>query len=312
MTEQTERRPLVERLAAGSPARVGQATAVEQSRAVAEVLASVELALRMPRDPVVAVETMRRACGIKGLAERAFFSYRRLGSNITGPTVHLARELARCFRNIAYGVAELDRDDAGGQSQVIAFAWDIEANVRSSTVFVVPHARDVDGKVKPLTSLRDVYENNANAAARRVREQIFAVLPQWYVDEAVALCRDTLTTGGGVPLERRIATLVSMFDERFRVSQAQLVEHLGRPADKWTPTDVVTLEVLGRSLSNGEQHVDEVFTVEATSSAIRQQAERSRRQQPAAAPPVVEDPPGGDPGEEHDPTLEPDWPGEQS
>lgn len=311
MTEQTERRPLVERLAAGSPARVGQATAVEQSRAVAEVLASVELALRMPRDPVVAVETMRRACGIKGLAERAFFSYRRSGSNITGPTVHLARELARCFRNIAYGVAELDRDDAGGQSQVIAFAWDIEANVRSSTVFVVPHARDVDGKVKPLTSLRDVYENNANAAARRVREQIFAVLPQWYVDEAVALCRDTLTTGGGVPLERRIATLVSTFDERFRVSQAQLVEHLGRPADKWTPTDVVTLEVLGRSLTNGEQHVDEVFTVEATSSAIREQATRSRSRRTSPDPAPGE--PGNlDPGEEHDPTLEPGWPGEQS
>lgn len=309
MSDNTDRRSLAERIASPAPGRVGQATAIEQSRAVAEVLAAVERAARAPRDMAAAVERMREACRIKGLAERAFFSYRRAGSNITGSTVHLARELARVWTNVAYGLAELDRDDAAGVSQMLAFAWDLESNVRSSSVFIVPHVRDKDGSTSPLVSVRDVYENNANMGARRVREQVFAVLPKWFVDDAEQLCRQTLADGGGTPLPKRIATLTATFDERLRVSVEQLVAHVGRPVDRWTPVDVVNLEILGRSLVNGEQDVDEVFDrAGVTSDAIRAQSARGGRRNGGPAAPSAEQQP--DPGAEHDPTVEPGWPGE--
>jgi hypothetical protein len=321
MTEQQPARGM-DRFAGVSTTEVGQATAVEQARAVAEVAASVDLALRQPRNPADAVRRMHEACEVKGLAERAFYSFSRGGSPVQGPSVHLLRELARTWRNIAYGIAELARDDRRGESQMIAFAWDVEANVRSSAVFIVPHARDTKTGRKDLVDLRDVYENNANQGARRVREMIAAVLPTWYVDEACQRARATLAHGGGVPLDKRIATLVGLFDERFRVTQQQLVDHIGRSLDKWSPVDVAALEVLGRSLANREIALDEVFAP-STGPAIAEQAARSRRggRGPAAAPvrqPAVEEQPGDSahvdtadadamhgPADEHDPTTDP-------
>jgi hypothetical protein len=63
------------------------------------------------------------------LANRAFYSVPNRGN---GPSVHLARELARIWGNLDYGVKELRRDDAAGESEVLAFAWDQQTNVRSS------------------------------------------------------------------------------------------------------------------------------------------------------------------------------------
>src|SRR4051794_39845438 len=92
---------------APSPRDIGQATAVEQARAVAEVQGAIVVAQQCPRSMSLAVQQMRESCRQKGLAERAFFRYSRGGGQITGPSVHLARELARCFGNIQYGITEL-------------------------------------------------------------------------------------------------------------------------------------------------------------------------------------------------------------
>ena len=175
-----------------TPSRVGQGTAVEQSRAIAEVQAAVIVAQQCPRSIDRAVRDMQRSCAQKSLAEKAFFRYSRGGSQISGPSVQLARELARCFGNIQYGIVELRRDDGFGQSEMLAFAWDLETNTRSSTTFIVPHIRDTRDGAKPLTDMRDIYENNANNGARRLREMIFAILPGWYTEDAVAACYATL------------------------------------------------------------------------------------------------------------------------
>lgn len=290
MTEQEQQhrtRGAVDRLAPPAPARLGQATAVEQSRAQAEVVMSVELALRAPRDPSRALAAMREVTDLYRMSERAFWSYRRSGSNLTGSTIHLLRELARVWGNVSYGIAELDRDDAHGQSQMIAFAWDLETNVRASTAFIVPHVRDTKDGAKPITDIRDVYENNANMGARRVREQIAAVLPRWFVDEAEARCRATLAAGpdkGATPLPVRITAAVEAFESGYRVRREQLVEHVGRPVAEWSPVDLANVGILYRSLQNGEARVDDVFSPDVlVAGAIREQAaaSKARRRSPS-------------------------------
>ena len=98
--------------------RIGQGTAVEQSRAIAEVQAAVVVAQQMPRDIDRAVREMQRSCGQNSLAEKAFFRFPRgkdpdTGKTlyVSGPSVQVARELARCFGNLQYGIVELRRDD---------------------------------------------------------------------------------------------------------------------------------------------------------------------------------------------------------
>ncbi|NUT48090.1 MAG: hypothetical protein HOV94_12385, partial [Saccharothrix sp.] len=133
---------------------IGQGTAVEQSRAVAEVQGAIVVAQQCPRNIQAALGQMRDSCAQPYLAEKAFFRFNRGGKPVTGLSIHLARELARCWGNLQYGVKELRRDDAKGESEMLAFAWDVQTNPRNETTFIVPHQRDKDGTTVPLTQNR--------------------------------------------------------------------------------------------------------------------------------------------------------------
>ncbi|MDR7278908.1 hypothetical protein [Catenuloplanes atrovinosus] len=238
--------------------RVSQATAIEQSRAAAEVQAAVVVAQQCPRSVQAALAQMAESCKQQALAERAFYRYGRGGSTVSGPTIHLARELARCWGNVQYGIAELSRDDAAGMSEMQAFAWDLQTNTRSAQVFIVPHMRDKKGGAERLTDLRDIYENNANMGARRLREAIFAILPPWFTEQAKDLCSQTLAHGGGKPLAQRIAEAVKGF-EGIGVVADQLEQKLGRTRDRWTEHDVAQLGVVYKSIQRGEVTVADEF-----------------------------------------------------
>lgn len=243
---------------APSPGFIGQATAIEQSRAIAEVQAMVIVAQQCPRDLSRVVDRMREACRQMPLAERAFYRYPRGKETITGPSVHLARELARCFGNVGYGVNELRRDDKAGISEMQAYAWDLEANTRSAQIFIVPHIRDTKTGPKQLTDLRDVYENNANNGARRLREAIYSILPTWFVSEAEDRCRATLRDGGGKSLPQRITDAISLF-EGIGVSVDRLEAKVGRKTAQWNEHDIVQLGITYKSIQRGEITADAEF-----------------------------------------------------
>lgn len=256
-----------DRLAANRAAFVGQATAVEQARAVAEVQAAVIVAQQCPRDLSIAVAQMRESCRQMGLAERAFFRFPRAGTTVSGPSVHLARELARCWGNVQYGIQELRRDDDGKYSEMQAWAWDVQTNTRSSQTFVVPHKRDKKGGPEVLVDLRDVYENNANQGARRLREAIFSILPPWFTEEAKALCSDTIVKGvSDKPLANRIVDAVGLFDT-LGVTLPRLEARLGRMKADWTAHDLAQLTVAYKSIQQGTVSVDEEFPQERVTAA---------------------------------------------
>lgn len=292
-----------------------QATVVEQSRAVAEVQAAVLVAQQRPRNRAAAIAEMRDATAQMSVASRAYYRYRRGGENVTGVSIHLARELARCWGNIDYCIKELRRDDVKGESEMLAHAWDMQTNARASTTFIVPHVRDTRDGAKRLTETRDVYENNANAGSRRLREQILAVLPSWFVEEAKANCDATLENGGGKPLQQRIADAIASFSDA-GVSVGQLESKLGRSSSDWTGHDVGQLGVIFQSIKRGEASVDDEFPPSAgpdaapTVSAEEVMKSRRRRrtvpkepEQPADPP---EDPPLDTVAEAVGPTAVPD------
>lgn len=237
------------------PDRVGQATMVEQARAVAEVQAAVVVAQNVPRDVTRALGDMRDSCGRLGLANRAFYTVPNRGH---GPSVHLARELARIWGNIQYGVHELRRDDDAGESEVQAFAWDVQTNTRSTRTFVVPHARMKNGQRQKLVDLGDIYLSNQNVGARAVRECIFTVLPLWFTEEAQDTCRATLEQGEGTPLPERIANMVKAFHD-LGVTQAQLEVKAGAKRGAWTAGTVAELTIAFASITRDGLAPEEVF-----------------------------------------------------
>ena len=279
--------------------QASQATMVEQSRAVAEVQAAVIIARQAPRDIQRAMAEMRQSCRMPRLAERAFFRYSRGGEQITGPSVHLGRELARCWGNIDYGSKELRRDPGSGVSEMLAFAWDLETNSRSETSFIVPHVRDTRKGRKVLEDQRDIYENNANAAARRLRECIFAVLPVWFIEEAKDICAETIrkgVSGNGKTLQQSIADCIGAFGTK-GVTRHQMETKVGRPAGEWIDQDVATLRVIFASISRGETTVSEEFAAAEPDPANGDAFERAAageapqiEAQPEAAAEPVKDP----------------------
>lgn len=286
MTSDVERRPLL-------PARVpvSQATSVEQSRAIAEVQAAVTVAQACPRNMLTAWAEMRAACGRLGLANRAFYNVPNRGGQ--QPSVHLARELARIWGNLDYGVRELHRDDARGESEVLAYAWDQQTNTRSSRSLVVPHARmktDYQTKVKTreaLFDLGDIYLNNQNIGARAVRETIFTVLPADFLGEAQDICRATIEKGDGQPLDVRIANMVKVFGE-LGVTVPRIEARLSRARGHWTAADLADLTVTYQSIKRRDVDADDEFpvqpvTVDEIATARRPRAAVVTKAAPIAA-----------------------------
>jgi hypothetical protein len=275
----------------------GQATQVEQARAIAEVRAAVMIAMDRPRDRSAAINEMREVCGFQALADRAFFRVPRGGEQVNGESIHLARELARCWGNIDYGVKELNRDDVRGQSELLAFAWDLQTNARSEVTFVVPHVKGKNNR--RLTGTQEIYENNASFAGRRLREVIFAVLPVWFKAEAADICHKTLESGGGKPLPQRIADTRAAF-EAIGIRVSQLEKKRGRKIDDFLPEDLGALRVVFGSIKRGEATMAEEFpTDEISGTALPSSVpslskldalERSVTAKPPSAPAVVEQP----------------------
>lgn len=234
------------------PGRQGQATTIEMSRVAAQVRAQILVAQQSPRDLDHVSREVLRACARPSMAENAFYRYPRGGKAVSGETIQLARELARCFGNMEYGTIELNRDIKAGISEMLAFAWDLETNTRPTMTFIVPHIRDTTSGPVPLHDVREIYELLTNMGSRRVREMIFAVLPAWLRELAVAECYRTLEGDADAgSLSERAEAAVSGF-AGLGVTEAQLAAKLGAPRGNWVPRDLAQLTVIFRSLQRGE------------------------------------------------------------
>lgn len=239
--------------------------AIESSRAVAEAQGKLLIAKRFPRDEIAAYNRVAQACQRKGIAEKAFYSYNRGGSTVSGPTIRFAEELARCWGNIDYGIKELSQDD--GKSEMQAYAWDLETNAQSVQNFTNPHIREVGGKAKVLTSQRDIYEINANMGARRLRSRILAILPTDLVDFAIAECRKTLAGNNDEPLIDRVKKMVVAFS-KIGVTQEQIEKRLKRKIDTMTADDFVDYTGIYNAIKNGESKIADWFEAETVASEL--------------------------------------------
>ncbi|MCW1985562.1 UNVERIFIED_ORG: hypothetical protein M2348_001294 [Sphingomonas sp. R1F5B] len=259
---------------AGRVPAASQATNIEQARAIAEVQAMFLVAKQAPRDEGQAMRRALAACSEYSVASRAFFSFPRGNEAVTGESIVLATELARCWGNIDYGIMELARDDVAGHTEMLAFARDLETNTRSSQTFIVPHARDTRNGRRPLNDMRDIYENNANNGARRLRECIFRVLPSYVKNAAADRCREVLEKGqGDVPLPQRIANAIEVFSG-IGINIDRLAAKHG-PTSKWTGVEIANLEIAFRSIRRGETSADEAFPAVETTAAVTDEVRKS-------------------------------------
>ena len=255
--EQSPNMPAVQGGVMAQMDKINQGTvAIEASRAIAEAQGKLVIAKRFPRNEVEAYAKAMEACQRPTMAAKAFYSFPRGGQTVEGPTIRFAEELARCWGNIDYGIKELSQDD--GKSEMQAYAWDLETNAQSVQNFTNPHQREQGKKMVKLTSQRDIYENNANMATRRLRSRILAILPSWFVEDAIEECKKTLAGRNDTPLIDRVKKMVVAF-AKIGVTQEQIERRLKKKIDTMNADDFVEYTGIFNAIKQGESKISDWF-----------------------------------------------------
>ncbi|PAE27885.1 hypothetical protein CHI07_16935 [Paenibacillus sp. 7884-2] len=227
------------------------------SREMEEVKGQIFMARQFPRNVFQSENRILDACKRPALAQTAIYSYPRGQTKVEGPSIRLAEVLAQNWGNLSFGIKELEQRP--GESVAMAYAWDLETNVRQEKVFTVPHSRKAGGKIAKLTDPRDIYELVANNGARRVRACILGVIPGDIVEKAVMECNRTMAGANETPLKDRIANGIKAFKEQFRVTQEQIEEKFGYNVTAFSEIDYVELINIFNSLKDGMAKPEDVF-----------------------------------------------------
>lgn len=227
------------------------------SRQTQEVQGQIIMAKKFPRDEIAARNRILTACQRKRLAEQAEYEYQRGTSKVTGVSIRLAEAMAQNWGNLDFGFVELEQ--RSGESQVMAYCWDLETNTRQTKIFSVPHVRETKKGNYPLTGSRDIYELVANQAARRVRACILGIIPGDIVEEAVEQCRNTLVNGEEKPLEDLIKDCVRTAEKTYQVPQESLEKYIGCKASAFSMNDLIRLKRVFNSIKDGMAKREEIF-----------------------------------------------------
>ena len=236
------------------------AVAIESERAIAEAQGRLVIAKRFPRDRAMAWAAIMEECKRPGLAEEALYRFPRGAQFVEGASIRLAEVLARCWGNVDFGLRELSR--RGAESEMEAYAWDLETNTRSVQQFTVRHIRDTRGGGKVLTDERDIYEIGANMGARRMRARILAIIPGDVVDDAIAQCRRTLEGGNGEPLADRVKAMISAFTT-MGIAAQRIEDRLGHSLSAITASELVDLKGAYKAIRDGMVKADDAFPTSA-------------------------------------------------
>lgn len=242
-----------------------------QTREQAEIQSMMVMAKQFPRDEMRAIENIKRACQRPTLAKKATYTYSKGGSDVSGPSIHLAKAIMKCWGNGLSGIRELEqRVNTQGQTEslVETFALDLETNYKEIKQFSVPHVRNTRKGTYRIEDAREIYELVANMGARRERACILSVIPQDVVDIAVEECQKTLEQNFQVTDESIKAWLDAF--AKLGVSKTQIEKRLQRRAnaESMTPANLVNLQGIYNSIRDGMSTPAEWFEPEETAPAV--------------------------------------------
>lgn len=245
-----------------APATVGSTvTEMMVSRQAQEVQAAMVVAKRFPRNENDSWNRIMRTCQRQTLAERAMYEYPRGKEKVSGPSIRLAEAIAQNWGNIDFGFIELENKN--GESQVMAYCWDLETNTRQSKVFTVPHVRSTKSGNYALTDPRDIYEMVANQAARRVRSCILSIIPGDVVDAAVKVCQQTLVGGDPSKVHEKVQATLNVFREEFDIPQQAIERFIGCNASAFTAQTILRLRGVYTAIKEGRASIADYFDTPA-------------------------------------------------
>jgi hypothetical protein len=232
---------------------VGAAAAV--ARVTAEIQAALVMAKRYPRDEAAAFTKINKAFSREGVARNARYSFPRGKTKVEGPSIDCARELARCWGNIDYGMRVVSQQ--GGEVQIEGYAWDLETGARSKCED--RFAKLVQKRVNDKTVWVEPDEREARELLFRrgsilIRNAVLSIIPSDVVDAAQETAKAVLLKLASGKLEKNrddvVRELLVAFDE-FGVSTEMIKVKLKHEINLISADEYVDLRAIWKSMKDG-------------------------------------------------------------
>lgn len=284
----------------------------------AEIESAIVSAKKFPRNTAEAFTNLMQSCRRAKFAEFARYSFKRGQNKIAGPSVDLAREAARCWGNIRYGLKIVGQDEE--TIHIKGWALDLQTNsyVEMEDDFskLIQRKNYESGKtewVKP--DERDLRELVNRRGAILVRNSILQILPPDLVAEAEALCVDTMEKAAKGELTQNPEDAVRRLALAFQaigVSASMIEGWMGRSVSLVTDKELVELRGIYASIRDGNSQIENHFEVEKRAekpTSDKTKTLNDRIKGAATAPPADPEPepePEPEPTETREPEPAPD------
>jgi hypothetical protein len=235
-------------------------------RAQAEIQSSIIIAKKFPRDVTKGYMELQKSARRPTFARKARYSFPRGGQEVAGPSVNLAREAARCWGNIRYGVTMMPTEDDEEWIQIEAWAHDAETNTWAYAQDRFPNKvqRRNKGWVKP--DERDRRELVNRRGAISVRNALLQLLPFDVIEDAVNACLATTRAAASQDLEENredtIRKLVMAF-EQMGVTKEMIEKRLGHSTELTDAAELDELRSVWHSMHDGNTNRNDHFNVPA-------------------------------------------------
>jgi hypothetical protein len=286
------------------------------AREEAELKSAIILARRFPRDEAASYTRFIKSCQRPSFAEGALYNFPRGGNRIEGPSVDMAREAARCWGNIRYGlrVVTVDREMA----HIKGFAYDLETNnyVEAEDKFrILIQRRDKETGITTWVQPdeRDFRELLNRRGAICVRNALLQILPPDVIDDAIAKVKETMRRAASGEIQqdrdaaiRRMAVAFS----GIAVTPDMLSAYLNHPLEQVTDEELADLRGIYKSIIDGNSKRDDYFSTTPVGTTTATAGEAKSRtsglidklkaagtQQPPTDP-AAQAPPPGDPAQQ--------------
>lgn len=260
------------------------------AREEAELKASIVLARHSPRNEMASFSKIMSACERPSFADASIYSFPRGDTQIEGPSVKLAREMARCWGNLRTGIRIVSMDDKF--VHVKGYCYDLETNAytESEAKFQLLIQRK-DKKTRQTQWVkpdeRDLRELVNKHGAFCVRNAILQSLPPDFVEDAMAKANETLVKWEAGELQRNPAEKIKIVVMSFRelgVTPEMIVEYLGHPLEAVTAEELKTLRTIYASIRDGNSKREEYFdfgTPKSKAETLVETLRHSREQKQA-------------------------------
>jgi hypothetical protein len=239
------------------------------AREESESKAALFLARQFPRNEVDSYNRAMKSAQRPAFAETCVYAFPRGSTTVEGPSVDLARELARCWGNVRYGLRVVTEDEE--RIHIKGFAWDLESNnyVEAEDKFQKLIQRK-QGRgpgaatiwVKP--DERDLRELVNRRGAICVRNAILQLMPPDIVDEMLNKAKETTRRAARGEIEQDRDSAVRRMAAAFNqlgVTTQMIAEKLGHELSLIDGAELAELRAIYKSLSDGNSRRHEHFGI---------------------------------------------------